>query len=248
MTALRGALAAESVRLVRSRSTWWCLATATALALGSAALAARVPDEGRPVTVVDAVAGLAFGEMILLVLAALSVTGEYKHGTIRLACLAAPQRRPVIAAKALLMALVGGTVAIGLAFASLGVAVLSAAEPQHALSLDTAAEWRQVLGMGVVWSFAAVTGVAVGGVVRNGAAAVSVLLLWPLLVESAIGVLPRVGGTVAGWMPFTAVSGIVDPEAASRVPLGALGGTGYAIVAGLGMLALAARVTRRLDL
>ncbi|TYB47770.1 ABC transporter permease [Actinomadura chibensis] len=248
MTALRGALAAESVRLVRSLSTWWCLGTATALALGSAVLAARVPEEGRPVTVLDAVAGLTFGEMILIVLAALSVTGEYRHGTIRVAFLAVPERRIVIAAKALLMAVIGAAIAICLALASLGVAALAVSGSRHSLAPDTAAEWRQILGMGIVWAFAAVAGVAVGGVVRNGAAAVSVVLLWSLLVESAVGVLPRVGGAVAGWMPFTAVGGIVDPETDSRVPLGAVGGTGYAIVVGLGLLSLAMLVTRRQDL
>ncbi|MES9602731.1 MULTISPECIES: hypothetical protein [Actinomadura] len=245
MTALRRALAAETVRLSRSRSTWWCLGTAAALALASAVLAARVPEEGGAVTVVDVLAGLSFGEMILLVLAALSVTGEYRHGTIRLACQAVPRRWPLTAAKALLLAAAGATAAVFLAFASLLVAALCAVGPGP--SLDTAAEWRQVLGTGVLWAFTAVAGVAVGALVRNGAAAVGVLLLWSLVGESAAGMLPRVGGALAGWMPFTAVGGLVDPDAGSRVPYGAAGQVAYAIVAGPALLALGMVAGRRRD-
>ncbi|MFD0537497.1 hypothetical protein ACFQY7_30840 [Actinomadura luteofluorescens] len=86
-----------------------------------------------------------------------------------------------------------------------------------------------------------------GALVRSGAAAVGILLLWSLVGESATGMLPRVGGALAGWMPFTAVGGIVDPDAGSRVPYGAAGQVAYAIVAGLALLALGMAAGRRRD-
>ncbi|WP_168221254.1 hypothetical protein [Actinomadura sp. WMMA1423] len=53
---------------------------------------------------------------------------------------------------------------------------------------------------------------------------------------------------MAGWMPFTAVGGIVDPETESRVPYGAAGEIGYAVLVGLALLALAMAAVKRRDL
>ncbi|WP_242903736.1 hypothetical protein [Actinomadura terrae] len=244
--AFRGAIDAERIRLAASRSTWCCLGVAVALALGSALLAARVPEsEGKPVTVADSVAGLSIGEMVILVVAALSVTGEYKYRTVRLAYQAIPVRRPFIAAKALLLAATGGVLAVCLALASFGVTALTAAPPVP--RPDTAGEWVVLLGTGVTWSFAAVVGVSVGTLVRNGAGATSALLIWAMVGESGLGLVPRVGGFLAGWSPFTAVGALTNPDAGSRVPYGSAGAVVYALLVAGGLLALALLAAVRRD-
>ncbi|QXJ21783.1 hypothetical protein AGRA3207_002672 [Actinomadura graeca] len=143
------------------------------------------------------------------------------------------------------MAAAGGIVALCLSFASFAVTALSASRPRP--SLDTAQEWRAVLGTAVIWVFAAVVGVAVGALVRSGAGAITVLLVWTMLGESTIGFLPCVGGALEGWSPFTVVGGIADPGTGTRVPYGAAGGVAYALVVAAVALALALFAVRRTD-
>ncbi|RFS86049.1 hypothetical protein D0T12_05295 [Actinomadura spongiicola] len=241
---LRNAIAAERVRLVAGRSTWWCLAVAASLALGEAVLAVRVsPEEGEVTTVADVISGALFGQLILLVLGVLAMTGEHRSGTIRLAFQAIPGRWQVVAAKATVLGVAGGVIGSVFAFASYGLAVVLAPSGLD-LTLDTAAEWRQVMAVGLVYTVTAVIGVAVGTVVRNSAAAISGALIWMLVAETAVTLIPKVGDTLASWMPFTVLMALPD-SAKIEVPLGAVGGAVYCVAVAALLLAFALTLVRR---
>jgi len=85
------------------------------------------------------------------------------------------------------------------AFASVGIA--RALNPMP-LPLSSTDEWRQVAGIGVVYALAAVLAVAIGALLRQSAGTIALLLLFPLLVENLVGIIPKVGHDIQKWMPF----------------------------------------------
>ncbi|MFI0366717.1 hypothetical protein ACH35V_02490 [Actinomadura sp. 1N219] len=245
--AMKGAVAAEWIRLLSSRSTWWGLGVSGALALGVAALAVRVPPgEGEVTTLVDVVSGAVFGQLVLLVLAVLAMTSEHRSGTVRLAFQAIQGRWQVVAAKAAVMGAAGGVAGFALGFAAYGFALMLAPSGLD-LGLGTVAEWRQVAGVGLVYAITAVIGVAVGTLVRSSAAAVGGALIWVLVAESAIGLLPRVGDALARWMPFAMLVSLTD-SAKIDVPFGAAGAAVYCIAVAAVLLALAMTLVRSREL
>jgi ABC-2 type transport system permease protein len=94
---------------------------------------------------------------------------------------------------------VAGVVGLVAGFGAWGAAWLIS---PTAMSLSTGAEWRIVAGTGLVWAIAAVVALAVGILVRQTAGAVTILLVWALLLENLVGLIPRVGADIQGWLPF----------------------------------------------
>ena len=57
--------------------------------------------------------------------------------------------------------------------------------------------------MGLVYFITAIIAVAVGILVRQTAGAVAILLVYSLLVENLVEIIPRIGQHIHDWMPFT---------------------------------------------
>lgn len=167
-------LAVERIKLTSTRSPWWCALITLAITAGFTALFVA-NSEAVAVTVASTQFGFNLGMIIIMVMAALAATTEYRFNTIRTTFQAVPNRTAVLAAKTAVVALPAGVIGEITAFASYGLARLM--KPAADLGIDTSAEWRQVAGIGLVYSFAAVLAVAVGVVVRNSAAAISILLV-----------------------------------------------------------------------
>ena len=96
----------ERIKLFSTRSPYWCLIAIAVAALGFATLFGLV-DEGRAAIPYLVLRGTSLGLSIYMVLAALAVTTEYRFGTIKNTFLAVPKRPAVLAAKTLLLALLG---------------------------------------------------------------------------------------------------------------------------------------------
>jgi ABC-2 type transport system permease protein len=153
------------------------------------------------------------------------------------------------------VALVVGVVGEVLALGAYGVGRLF--EPTADMSVNTAAEWRYLLGIGLVFAISAVIAIAVGVLVRQTAAAISILLVWVLLVESLIGLIPRVGDDIQRWMPWiaanhflTAGNGSDAGEGAGvglQLPYGPWGGLAYFAGIAAALLVLALVVAERRD-
>jgi ABC-2 type transport system permease protein len=203
-------LAVERIKLFTTRSPLWCMLAAIAVVVGFAALITGVDSES-PATIASTQFGANFGLMIVMVMATLAITTEYRFGTIRATFQAIPNRTSTLLAKTTVVALFAGLIGEVVAFGSVAIAKLI--KPAADLSINTAYEWRAVAGVGLVYAVAAMIAIAVGTLIRHSAGAVSLILIYSLLVESLITLIPNVGEDIQKWMPFTMATAFLTGEA-----------------------------------
>jgi hypothetical protein len=193
------ALAAETRKLHATRSTWFGLLAVLVLSGGLAvanvllsgtednpALSAQTLDNvlRAPIKI------LAFAMLLIGVLAG---SGEYRHRTIIPTLLAEPRRSRMVAAKVLAVARLGVLAALATAAvsAAVGVPMLVARE---APSPDLGAPVLGVVTMAGLAAGYGVLGVALGLLLRNQAAAVTVAVVWQFVVENILPVVLRAPG------------------------------------------------------
>ncbi|MFD6463858.1 hypothetical protein [Streptomyces roseolus] len=208
-----GVLTAERIKLTSTRSPWWCTAVIVAVGLGLPVLFTLITnatfgkDDAQngptmsPGLAGSGVAGL--GVMVLTIMAALAVTNEYRFGIIRTTFQATPHRGRVISTKAGLLAVYGAVltgVLVGVAYFL--VRALAKTELKPLLDLPNSDAWRQLYGVPIYAFLCVVLAVGVGVLVRQSAAAISLLVLWPLLIEGLIGTIPWVSKNVTPFLPF----------------------------------------------
>ncbi|AHI02093.1 ABC transporter permease [Kutzneria viridogrisea] len=242
-------LNAERIKLLSTRSTWWCALLAVALPVLFALFYASQAGDFLTLNVGTTQSGYQFGLVLVMVLATVSITSEHRFGTIRGTYQAVPSRVPVLLAKAVLLAVLAGLIGELAAFGSLAMAHL--VQPEVDLAVNTATEWREVAGVGLVYAVAAVLALAVGELLRQTAGAVALLLGYVLLAESAVREIPGVGEQVARWLPFFAsrvfLGSAEGEDATVSAPYGPWAGLGLFAGTTLVLLALAAVVARRRD-
>ncbi|MET0237126.1 MAG: ABC transporter permease [Kibdelosporangium sp.] len=193
-------LAAERIKLFSTRSPWWCFAAAIALTVGFGGLVTANPGPEGIVTVEVTQVGYGFGLAVILVMAALSVTTEYRFNTIKTTFQAVPGRTSALLAKTAVVALTSAVVGLVAAFGSLGIGKLL--QPSADLALDSQADWRAVAGVGLVFAITAVIAIGVGVLIRQTAGAVALLLAYVLMVEELVLLIPNVGDDIQKWLPF----------------------------------------------
>ena len=201
------AVNAERIKLSTIRSPLWSGLAAAVCSLGIAALQGGTAYGAASLSPERAVIGVAvFGVPVLMVLAAMTVTGEYRSGMIRATFIANPNRTMVLVAKAIVAVVFSGVYTVLLTIAALVVARLSSDPMIGAeLSLAHGAVWRLVFAMATYAALAAILGVGVGALLRHTAGAVALLLLWPLVIEPIVANLPDIGTEVGPYLPFTNV-------------------------------------------
>jgi ABC-type transport system involved in multi-copper enzyme maturation permease subunit len=134
--------------------------------------------------------GVNLGAVFAGLLGALSITGEFRSGTIRPTLLFTPRRDRVIAAKtvtALLGGLLVGVLASGVAAGVGAVALAGRGVPVRVGAGDFAV---LIAGGGAAAALWAVIGLGVGAVVRAQVPAVIGLFTWLLFVENLLADLP----------------------------------------------------------
>jgi len=157
-----------------------------------------------------------------MVLAALSVTTEYRFGTIRTTFQAVPHRASALLAKTAVVALLALVIGEISAFGSWAVG--TALKPHADLALDSGADWINVAGVGVIYALAAVIAVAVGILIRHSAGAIALLLIYALAVESLIRLIPTVGVDIYKWLPFNVAEKFLTGSGASNAGRNAAAG------------------------
>jgi len=219
-------LATERIKLFTTRSPWWSMLLALGLSVGFAALIVTNSTGGDVVSVRVAESGYQFSLVVMMVMAALAVTTEYRFSTIRVSFQAVPNRTALLLAKTTVVAVLAAVVGEVAAFASWAVARMI--HPNVGLALNTEQAWRNVAGMGLVYAVTAVIAVAVGILIRQTAGAVAILLIYSLLVENLVSLIPKIGQHIQQWMPFTEannflVAGSADAgrRGIEAMPLGA---------------------------
>jgi ABC-2 type transport system permease protein len=193
----------ERIKLFSTRSPWWCMIVAAVLSIGLSALfLGFTPSEQKPqASILMTQGGAQLSQMVMMVMAALAVTTEYRFGTIRTSFQAVPQRAALLLGKTAVVAALAGIVGLIAAFGGWAIGSLAAGSSAD-LAINTGAEWRLLAGEGVVFALSAVIAVAVGVLIRQSAGAIAILILWPLLVENLFNLIPKVGDDLSQWSPF----------------------------------------------
>ena len=189
--------------------------------------------------------------MLLGVIGASGITGEFGFGTIRPTFAATPRRSRVIIAKGIVTVVIGLVVeaAVVVLCFGIGAAILNSRGGQ--ISLGAAGDAKAGL-FGIV-AFAAIVsllGFGLGLLIRSTAAAVAVLLLWPLVAEGLIAALLAVAGVdhPFKFLPYNAGINLGNPDPISTVDsLGRVAGGLYFFAVTAAVTVLGAVSTSRRD-
>ena len=185
----------------------------------------------------DIVSSALFATLVTFVIGILSVTSEWRHGTVTRTFLVTPRRERVLVAKELwivLLALVLSAVAL--------VVVLAVSLPWLAFEDATLEVDSSVVGLAgrvflatILWG---ALGVGVGALVQNQTVALVGAVIWVLLVEALIGVLFGLVDleVVADYLPGRALSAFDGTGDEGGLSRWAGAGVGLAWVVGLGIL------------
>jgi ABC-type transport system involved in multi-copper enzyme maturation permease subunit len=203
----------EARKLHTVRSTYWLLLAALAANLAVAALlGALLPGHmsEHQKTAIDSVrvslGGLHLSQIAAGLLGVLAITSEYGTGMIRATLTAVPQRRLLLAAKALVLTAI--TLATMTA-ASLGAYLafqvfLPAGDPMHT-TLAAPGVLRAVTGAGLYLTVLALLGFGLGAVLRSSAGATAALLGILFVPTLLAALLPKSWqDTVGGYLPMNA--------------------------------------------
>jgi ABC-2 type transport system permease protein len=166
--------------------------TAEQIAQAKAGLRAMVKASAASISLV----GLLIGQLIILVLGALTITSEYSTGMIRTSLSTMPRRGTVYAAKAAVfgaVALVVGLITSFLTF-FIGQAILSS--QQAGTSLGAPEVLRTVVGGGLFLAVCGLLSFGLGAILRHTAGAISAGIGLMFVVYILSNFLP---GPPAGW-------------------------------------------------
>lgn len=211
-------LRAERIKLFSTRAPWWCLAIAVIAPLGFTALFFGLSGPEVPTNIGTTQLGTGNGRTVLLVLAVLVTASEFNWGTMRLTFQAVPSRVPALLAKVTVVGALALVLGLFDSFASWGLA--SVVAPDADLTPHTGADWRTLLGQGVVFLLTAVLGVGVALLLRNVALSLTLVLVWTQVLEGVIVFIPGVGKHIYQWMPFYASERFAGSGDFTRVALG----------------------------
>jgi ABC-2 type transport system permease protein len=191
-------------------------------------------------------AGSTVGYLLIGVLGVLIIGQEFRHTTIRVTFTAEPRRGRVMAAKAFVVTVTGvvaGVIATVFSYA-IGNAIMTSRGQDVTLPGSTQA--RAIVGSVVLYALYSLVGLGVGAIIRATAGAITLVVVWPLIVESIIkGVLPKIGK----WLPFNAGSQLTntDPTINSREALTPRAGGLVFLIFALVLLAVGTALVSRRD-
>ncbi|MBB2923930.1 ABC transporter permease subunit [Cellulomonas cellasea] len=210
----------EWIKLWTVRSTYWILPLTIIAFVGVAWMTAHftsseaAQSDGAPVVDASIIvqSGMYLAQLALVVLAVLTVTGEYSTGMIRATFAAAPTRLPVLWAKALVLAVVTfvtGVVAIAITY----LVTTWVLGSDDAIDLANAENQRILLGAVLYMTAIALFAFALGALMRHSAAALATVLGLLVVVQLVFQAVPaQFFRTVSPFLPGTAGSQIMQSE------------------------------------
>lgn len=245
----------EWIKLRSLRSTGWIMAIFAAGMVGLAILVMSkvnwahwsAADRAEFDPTEEGFVGLALGQLVIGVMGAMIISGEYSSGMIRATLAAVPRRSRLLAAKAVVLAAVTLLAGEVLAFAGFlaGQAALPSGAP-HA-TLGQPGVLRAVLMAGAYPCLIALIALGLGAVIRHTAgtigALVGVIFVLPLVL------LPFGGGhgTAQKFLPETIAENSITAVKPVTNSLGPWTGLGMLCLYAAVALAAGAMVLRRRD-
>jgi ABC-type transport system involved in multi-copper enzyme maturation permease subunit len=151
-------------------------------------------DGGFPtITIEQSLVGAFLGLIVIVVVAAMFFSTEYRRGLIRTTLAAVPRRGAVLAAKAVVI----GAVAFGTGLVAAAVSIIAGVpreenQGQVLLTAPALTDVRVVAGTAAMLAVAAILAVALGAILRRSAAAITIAVLvvvMPFLI-TALNVVP----------------------------------------------------------
>jgi ABC-2 type transport system permease protein len=243
---------AEFLKLRTTQVWFWlllaALAISTLVTIGSLA-----PSDGvRTSTDVPDIFGNANGaSVIVFILGVLGVSTEFRYQTITPTVLTTPSRWALITAKLVSYALVGAGYAVVCLALQIAIAAPWLSSKDIDLSLSDTDVRHVLIGVLVIHTLFALIGIGVGALLRNQIVAVTVGLIFLVVLENLILAIP---GVKHGW-PYTpsgAVTAIIythgDTEANGVHILGAGGGVLVLLLWALVPAILGAGITMNRDI
>ncbi len=208
---LANTIAAERIKLVTTRSPYWCVAIVVALGIGLAILlgwATSTDSSSSDVNVSDFVVGTTgFGIVVLMIMAVLAVTSEFRFGTIRTTFQAVPARYNVLLAKAVVYGGLSATITFVLTLISLPIGKAMSGSDVDLLGSHAV---RLYWGVPVYTFLAVLIGLGVGALIRQTAGAIVILLVWSLVLENVLSAIPKVSDVAGPLMPFLNANHFID--------------------------------------
>lgn len=163
--------------------------------------------------------------MLLGAMAAISLTSEFGHNTIRPTFAATPSRPRVHAAKLIVNSVVIASTAATALLVSWFAAQAILAARDRTISIGDGDVLVSMVSLVVLAVIVSGFGFALGLLIRNSPATVTILLLWPLIIENLVsGLLTVVGADgVVKYLPYQAgLVAVVEDESVDALgrPMG----------------------------
>jgi ABC-2 type transport system permease protein len=220
---LLGTLRSEFTKIRSVRSTYWTMLVLLVVCIGIGALVTSLtaghwnsagPGQRAGFNPTrNSLVGLYFGQFVIVVLGALTITAEYSTGMIRTSLTAMPRRGIFYPAKAAVFTVIALVIGLITSFGAffLGQALLSSAHIQTTLGAPQVL--RAVIGGGL---FIAVTGLfafGIGALVRHTAAAISIAIGVLFVVPIIVNFLPTSwNNDIVRWLPSEGGLAIWNPH------------------------------------
>ena len=186
-------LATEWIKFRSVRSTYWSLLVAVVTPVAVSAVVAvaftSARHQGPPDPLLPEVISLEYALIAVAVMGVLAFSAEYSTGLIRVTFTAAPRRRAVLAAKAVVLGAV--TLAAGelVAFVSFWLVQAVLAGHRQGVSLGRPGVAGAVLSAGLLLCVCALLGLALGAVIRHTAGGIAATVA-VILVPGILALLP----------------------------------------------------------
>jgi ABC-2 type transport system permease protein len=209
---LAGTLRSELTKIRSVRSTYWTMLVLLVVGIGLGALITGVtaahwtqmPAAQRAVfnPTRDSLVGLYFGQFVIVVLGALTLTSEYSTGMIRTSLTAMPRRGIVYVSKAAVFAVLALLIGLATSFAAffLGQALLASTHDSTTLSQPNVL--RAVIGGGLFIAVCGLFAYGIGAILRHTAGAISTAIGLLFVLPIVVNFLPASwSNDIVRWLP-----------------------------------------------
>jgi ABC-2 type transport system permease protein len=187
-------LASEWIKFRSVRSTYWSLLVAVVTPVAVSAVVAVAftsarNQEAPPDPLLPEVISLEYALIAVAMMGVLAFSAEYSTGLIRVTFTAAPRRRAVLAAKAVVLGAV--TLAVGelVAFVSFWLVQAVLAGHRQDVSLGRPGVAGAVLSAGLLLCVCGLLGLALGAIIRHTAGGIAATVA-VIVVPGIVGLLP----------------------------------------------------------